>query len=69
MTLFLLGLLPAMALATPVMDTLSIEVAPKQVVNGTVEYTTQCKTCPYNLCPNVVVPWGGDNVTLSCWTK
>lgn len=64
------GLLPALAVAAPYLQTLSIEVEPKQViVNGTVEYTSQCKTCPYNLCPNVNVPWGGDNVTLTCWTK
>ncbi|KAI9899409.1 hypothetical protein N3K66_005870 [Trichothecium roseum] len=64
------GLLPALVVAAPYLQTLSIEVEPKQViVNGTVEYTSQCKTCPYNLCPNINVPWGGDNVTLTCWTN
>lgn len=69
MGLFHLGFLPVLALATPILNSVSVEVRPKQTVNGTVEYTTQCKTCPYNLCTNVNVPWGGDIVTLTCWTN
>jgi hypothetical protein len=28
---------------------------------------TECKTCPYSLCPNK--PWNGANNTLTCWTE
>ena len=63
------GLAPVFALAAPPLDSVSVQVQPRQMVNGVVEYTTQCKTCPYNLCTNVNVPWGGENVTLTCWAR
>lgn len=65
----LLSLLPALALAAPLLDSVTVQVQPKQTVNGVTEYTTQCKTCPFNLCTNGSVPWGGENVTLTCWAK
>jgi hypothetical protein len=61
--------LPFLALANPIVGTLSIEVQPKQTINGTVEYSTECKSCPYSLCTNVNIPWYEENVTLTCWAK
>lgn len=60
-----IALLPAFAAAA----TKIAKVDPKPKVNGTVEYSSQCKTCPYNLCTNVNTPYGGDNVTLTCWAE
>lgn len=50
-------------------DPVSVASRQQPTVDGTVEYTTQCKSCPYDLCTNVNVPWGGDPVTLTCWTE
>lgn len=69
MRFLLLSLFSALALASPVEDTLSVAVEPKQVINGTVEYVTQCKSCPYTLCPNILNPWYDEIVTLTCWTE
>ncbi|PGG97547.1 hypothetical protein AJ79_09162 [Helicocarpus griseus UAMH5409] len=30
---------------------------------------TECKKCPFSLCPNVEAYGGGDNVTLECWAS
>lgn len=41
------------------------------VVNGTIPSRamaeTECKTCPYNLCPNKA--WDDANTELTCWTE
>lgn len=68
MAFILLGFLSASAVASPV-ETLSLAVQPKQVIAGTVEYTTECKSCPYSLCPNVLIPSTNEIVTLTCWTR
>uniref|UniRef100_A0A8H7KDY0 Cyanovirin-N domain-containing protein n=1 Tax=Bionectria ochroleuca TaxID=29856 RepID=A0A8H7KDY0_BIOOC len=66
----LLAVLATPILGSPVVETLNAQVKeqPRQV-NGTVEYSTMCKSCPYDLCPNVNIPWGGDIVTLTCWAE
>ncbi|CEJ79835.1 hypothetical protein VHEMI00052 [[Torrubiella] hemipterigena] len=61
--------LPALAWASPMAESISVKVEPKQKINGTLEYSTQCKKCPYQLCTNVNIPYGGDNITATCWTN
>lgn len=68
--LLVLHLVLGLARAGPVLDNVSLQVKAQIVsVNGTVEYSSQCKTCPYNLCTNVNIPYATDKVTLTCWAK
>lgn len=59
-------LLPSLVLATLDSVTVQVKAGP---INGTVEYSTICKSCPYNLCTDVKYNYGKDNVTLTCWAK
>ncbi|PKS08743.1 hypothetical protein jhhlp_004796 [Lomentospora prolificans] len=63
-TLSLVGLTAALQASV------QAEVKAKQVetVNGTVEYTTFCKTCPYTMCTHLEAPYGGETYSLTCWT-
>lgn len=38
---------------------------PSKVESG---IRTECKTCPYSLCPNQLAFDAGDALTLTCWT-
>ncbi|POS75078.1 hypothetical protein DHEL01_v206520 [Diaporthe helianthi] len=38
---------------------------PSRVENG---INTECKTCPYSLCPNQLAIGSGEDLTLTCWT-
>ncbi|KEZ43274.1 hypothetical protein SAPIO_CDS4710 [Scedosporium apiospermum] len=65
-----LASLSLLGVATAFKDSVEAQIVTKQVqtVNGTVEYRTVCKTCPYTLCPHLEAPWGGDVYSLTCWT-
>lgn len=66
----LLSVLAAPVFASPLVETLGAQIKENPShVNGTVEYTSMCKSCPYELCTNVNIPWGGDLVTLTCWAE
>jgi hypothetical protein len=70
MTPSLALLVPAFALgslAAP--DASSVSRRQQPTINATVEYTSQCKTCPWDLCTNVLVPWGGESIVATCWTE
>jgi hypothetical protein len=44
--------------------------AVKPYINNTLEHgvVTECKTCPYSLCPNVAAYEYDDSLKLTCWT-
>ncbi|KAF2812368.1 uncharacterized protein BDZ99DRAFT_265425 [Mytilinidion resinicola] len=48
----------------------AISTVPKVYLNNTVEHgvNTECKTCPYVLCPNKLYYDSDVNVTLTCFT-
>jgi hypothetical protein len=68
---FLLALaLPLLALGSPAAGNGAVlETRQQPAINWTAEYTTQCKTCPYDLCTNVAIAGSGDEVALTCWTE
>lgn len=67
---FVLALaLPVLALGSPVVEVVSLESRQQPPIDWTVEYRTQCKSCPFDLCTNVNIPGANDLVTLTCWTE
>lgn len=61
--------LSGLTLASPVKEQVSTQVKPEIRINGTVEYATECKKCPYKLCTNVSIRQGKETVTATCWAK
>jgi hypothetical protein len=61
--------LPLLALASPLTDDVAVDARQQPTVNGTVEYATTCKKCPYLLCPNIEAPWYDDVLTFTCYTE
>lgn len=49
--------------ADPVVST------PRAAINGTVEYDSFCRTCPYNICTHLFVPRNDEVYELTCWAK
>ena len=47
----------------------SVESPTKPSINGTLEYASPCRICPYNLCITKTAPWYDDIYELTCWTK
>ncbi|SPO06058.1 uncharacterized protein DNG_08747 [Cephalotrichum gorgonifer] len=39
-----------------------------RAVNGTVEHTSFCRTCPYNICTHTIT-MGADTYQLTCWAS
>lgn len=61
--------LPLLAVASPVDESALLTERQSPILNATVEYRAQCKTCPWNLCTNVVIADQDQVVNLTCWTE
>jgi hypothetical protein len=61
--------LPLLAAASPVDGSAALAERQSPVLNATVEYITQCKTCPWDLCNNVVPISRDQVVNVTCWTE
>jgi hypothetical protein len=61
--------LPLLALASPLTDDVAVNARQQPTVNGTVEYATTCKKCPYLLCANIEAPWYDEVLTFTCYTE
>ncbi|KAF2241750.1 hypothetical protein BU26DRAFT_571501 [Trematosphaeria pertusa] len=44
-------------------------LASTATILNTVQVPTECKTCPYTLCPNKAAYSNSQSITLSCWTE
>lgn len=61
--------LPLLAIASPVDENASLAERQRPSLNATLEYAAQCKTCPWQLCTNVVNVIRDQVVDLTCWTE
>jgi hypothetical protein len=66
-----IALLAGLILSTTIVKSLVLDTrAVKPYINNSLEHgvNTECKTCPYSLCPNVAAYGSEDPVKLTCWT-
>lgn len=61
--------LPLLAIASPFEESAPLTKRQQPAVNATIEYPAQCKTCPWQLCPNVVPTSQDQVVSATCWTE
>lgn len=41
----------------------------RSTINGTLEYDSFCRMCPYNICTHTTVPQMEEVYELTCWAK
>lgn len=64
-----LGTLSLMGLSTALGHTVALSARQGETnVNGTAEYFTNCKKCPYIMCTNPELVYSGTVLPLTCWT-